>query len=272
MRQQISFLFDFDFDFDFLSMQSYIKQMIVSVSPSYYAVTSTPLKGLRVLDVGCGGGLSAESLARLGASVVAIDASRENIEIAKQHAARDPQIRENIKYLHSTAEKLLETTTLRARHSSESINGEQGPNSEHRAEAKDLNSSLFDAVISLEVIEHVADVHSFASSLVGLLKPGGALVLSTINRTPQSFFTTILGAEYIVNWVPRGTHTWSKFIKPEELKNLLERTSTTSEDAARMEVKDVRGMRFNPISFQFEFTQDLSSNYLLFAQKLPSNI
>jgi ubiquinone biosynthesis O-methyltransferase len=202
-----------------------------------------PLTGLRIVDVGCGAGLLSESLARLGGSVLGIDASEENIDTATFHAKNDPLFLDQnsgelcLSYRCTTPEKLLE-----------------------------VESSLFDAVCCLEVVEHVDNVPTFISSLCTLVKPGGALFLSTINRTTLSFLLTIVGAEYLCNWVPRGTHDWTKYLTPEEIIMLLRQQKDSN-----MHVVNVTGLRYNPFRMSWHETTDLTVNYILCAVKQKNN-
>lgn len=184
----------------------------------------SPLAGLRVLDIGCGGGLLSEPLARLGATVVAVDAAERNIGVARAHAEEGGL---DIDYRHMTAEALVEA------------------------------NERFDAVVSLEVVEHVADLDAFLDACCRLLDPAGVLVLSTLNRTGRSFAMAIVGAEYIMRWLPRGTHNWRKFLRPSELAAALRRAG------ARMTAVD--GMTFNPLSERWTVTRDLAVNYLAVA-------
>ena len=154
-----------------------------------YINNKAPLNGLKALDVGCGGGLLAEALDSRGAQVTAIDVSETNIEIAKLHAKKE---RKEINYQHITVEELT-----------------------------NINIEYFDVVTCLEVVEHVPDPSKLILSCVQLLKPKGQLFLSTLNRNPRSFITAILGAEYIFNILPKGTHEWNKFIKPSELEKYM---------------------------------------------------
>ena len=186
-----------------------------------------PLKGLKLLDVGCGGGLLAEPLARMGAEVTAIDAAEESVAAAKLHAEA---MGLKIGYRAVTAEALL------------------------------AEGARFDAVLSLEVVEHVADVEGFLATLAGLVRPGGALILSTLNRTPKSFGLAIVGAEYLLRWVPRGTHDWRRFLKPSELANGLRPYG--------LEVQALAGLVYNPLTDSWRTDeQDLDVNYLLMAVK-----
>ncbi|KAF9968462.1 Hexaprenyldihydroxybenzoate methyltransferase, mitochondrial [Mortierella alpina] len=181
-----------------------------------------PLQGLRILDVGCGGGLLAEALARLGAQVTGLDASIENIQMARIHSKKDPLLNGgapgSLEYRHQTAEQLVEQ-------------GQQ-----------------FDVVCSLEVIEHVDNPAGFLRVLGELVKPNGDLILSTVSRTPISYFLTILCAEHLLRMVPVGTHHWSKFITPDELEAGVQ-------DLAKCQVLNIQGLGFNPLSGQWELTQ-----------------
>ena len=196
--------------------------------PADHASAAAPLAGLRLLDVGCGGGLLAESLARWGADVVGIDAGAEAIAVAQQHAA-DHGL--SIDYHCMTAEALAET---------------QGG---------------FDGVASLEVVEHVPDPARFCAVLARLIRPGGRLVMSTLNRTRASYLTAIIGAEYVLGWLPRGTHDWNRFLKPSELGAMLRQGGLV--------IDDTTGMRpLPPAGRQWRLSKrSLSVNYLISARK-----
>lgn len=188
------------------------------------------LKGVKVLDVGCGGGLLAEPLARLGASVTGIDASEETIAVAKQHAKA---MRLNIDYRVSSVEELSR------------------------------RKMRYDLITALEVIEHVADVDLFLANMAALLKPGGLLIMSTLNRTPKSFLLGVVAAEYVLGWIPRGTHDWKKFIRPSELVKRLEESG--------LRANNLTGLIFNPLRGEFELRKDdLDVNYLVTASQAPS--
>ncbi|UWR57977.1 bifunctional 2-polyprenyl-6-hydroxyphenol methylase/3-demethylubiquinol 3-O-methyltransferase UbiG [Phaeobacter inhibens] len=159
--------------------------------------SDAPFSGLRLLDVGCGGGLLSEPMARLGADVVGADAAAGNIPVAQVHAQQSGL---DIDYRHTTAEALAEA-------------GEQ-----------------FDVVLNMEVVEHVADPLSYLTATRQLLKPGGLQICSTINRNPKSYAMAIFGAEVVMRWLPRGTHEWSKFITPDELFDLLTKSGLTPVD------------------------------------------
>ena len=187
-----------------------------------------PFAGLRVLDIGCGGGLVSEPMARLGAEVVGADATQVNISVAQAHADQQGL---QIDYRATTAEALAEA-------------GEG-----------------FDVVLALEIVEHVADPAAFVATCRELLRPGGLLIVSTLNRTARSFGAAILGAEWILRWLPRGTHDWSRFLTPDEL--------AAKAEAAGLSVADRRGMVFNPIGFSWTLSdKDLSVNYILTARRI----
>ncbi|AUC53508.1 bifunctional 3-demethylubiquinol 3-O-methyltransferase/2-polyprenyl-6-hydroxyphenol methylase [Sagittula sp. P11] len=184
--------------------------------------TGKPFAGLRILDIGCGGGLLCEPMARLGAEVVGVDAAPRNIPVAEAHAAQSGL---DIDYRHTTAEDLAEA-------------GER-----------------FDVVLNMEVVEHVADPLAYLTACRRLLKPGGLHLCSTINRNPKSFAMAIVGAEYVMRWLPKGTHEWSKFITPDELYELMRR--------AGLEPVDRKGYVFNPVSWRWSISdRDLSVNYV----------
>jgi len=186
----------------------------------------TPLDELTLLDVGCGGGLLSEPLARMGAIVTGIDASEKNIGTARAHAARSDV---EIDYRCSTAEDLMAA------------------------------GETFDIVLSLEVVEHVADVDLFLDSCTALVRDGGAMILATLNRTPKAFMFGIVGAEYVMRWLPRGTHDWKKFVRPSELSRGLRRNG--------VDVSDISGLSFNPLSDEWRVSGDVSVNYILFGTK-----
>ncbi|KAG2609455.1 ubiquinone biosynthesis O-methyltransferase, mitochondrial-like [Panicum virgatum] len=190
--------------------------------------SSKPLEGLKVIDVGCGGGILSESLARMGATVTAIDAVDKNIKIASIHAASDPTTA-SIEYCCTTAEELVK------------------------------EKRMFDAVISLEVIEHVANPLEFCQSLSALAVPNGATVVSTINRSMRAYATAIVAAEYILRWLPKGTHEWSKLVTPEELALMLQKASVSVEEMA--------GFVYNPLSGDWSLSDDISVNYIVFGVK-----
>lgn len=182
----------------------------------------TPFAGLRILDIGCGGGLLSEPMARLGADVVGADAAERNIPVARIHAEQEGL---KIDYRHTTAEDMAAA-------------GER-----------------FDVVLNMEVVEHVADPLAYLTACHDLLNPGGLMVCSTINRNAKSFVMAIVGAEYVMRWLPKGTHEWQKFITPDELYDLLRR--------AGMDPVDRKGMVFNPVGWSWSLSsRDLSVNYV----------
>lgn len=185
-----------------------------------------PLAGKLILDVGCGGGLVAEPLARLGARVTGIDAAERNISVARAHAGETGV---TVDYRQTTAETLAAA-------------GER-----------------FDAVLALEIVEHVADPPGFIETCARLVAPGGALILSTLNRTPKAFLLGIVGAEYLLRWLPPGTHDWRRFLKPSELADLVRR--------AGLEVEEVAGVEYNPLTASWRITRDPSVNYMMVAGK-----
>lgn len=184
--------------------------------------SARPFEGLRFLDIGCGGGLLCEPMARLGATVVGVDPAERNIEVARLHAAQGGL---TIDYRAATAEELADA-------------GEK-----------------FDVVLNMEVVEHVADPQGYLTACRTLLKPGGLMVCSTINRNPKSFAMAIVGAEYVMRWLPKGTHEWRKFITPDELFAMLR--------AAGLDPVDRKGFVFNPVAWSWSLSdRDLSVNYV----------
>jgi 2-polyprenyl-6-hydroxyphenyl methylase/3-demethylubiquinone-9 3-methyltransferase len=184
------------------------------------------LAGLRLLDIGCGGGILAEPLARLGAAVVGIDPSPDNIAVARQHAT---QAGLTIDYRDSTAEALAAA-------------GEK-----------------FDVVLAMEVVEHVADVALFIKSAAALVKPGGLLFVATINRTIKSFALAIVGAEYILRWLPRGTHRWDKLVTPNELDIAIAQGG--------MRIVDESGVVYDLFADRWQLSDDMDVNYMVAAEK-----
>lgn len=182
------------------------------------------LAGLSVLDVGCGAGLASEALARRGAAVTGLDASAEAIAAARRHA---------------------EAQGL-------SVTYRQGM-------PEDLPAAAFDAVLALEVIEHVTARAEFAAALARSARPGGQVVLSTINRTPRSLLLAKFGAEYVLRWVPPGTHEWKLFVTPSELGAILR--------GAGLRVADIAGMVLDPLSGRWKISRDVSVNYIVLAEK-----
>jgi len=184
------------------------------------------LSELRLLDVGCGGGIVSEPLARLGGKVTGIDPAEENIEAAKLHAEKSGLA---IDYRATTVEALAET------------------------------SALFDVVIASEVVEHVADLNFFVEKCAALVRPGGLMIVTTINRTLKSFALAIVGAEYILRWLPVGTHRWEKFVAPDELE--------TSLKTGKLAVVEESGIMYDPFRDEWRRTDDMDVNYMLAAEK-----
>jgi 2-polyprenyl-6-hydroxyphenyl methylase / 3-demethylubiquinone-9 3-methyltransferase len=184
------------------------------------------LDGLTVLDVGCGGGVLSEPLARLGAAVTGLDPAPANVAVAKLHAERSGLA---IDYREETIEAVAA-----------------------RAEA-------FDLVLAMEVVEHVADVQAFMSTCCAAVKPNGLLVMATINRTLRAFALAIAGAEYVLGWLPRGTHRWEKFVTPEELFAAIR--------AGGLSVTERRGLVYNPLADQWLLARDTAVNYMVAAER-----
>ena len=183
------------------------------------------LEGLNILDIGCGGGLISEPMARLGARVTGIDASEKNINIAKLHSQKSGL---KINYINASPEKLNEI-------------------------------EKFDIILNLEVVEHVENVNLYIESCFKLLKKKGLMFTATLNRSFISYIKAIIGAEYILRWLPIGTHDWNKFIKPEELEKFL-----TDQNFSTL---DVKGLSFNPITNKWKKTNNLSVNYIICSYK-----
>jgi len=179
------------------------------------------LKGLNILDIGCGGGLISEPMARLGANVTGIDASKKNINIAQIHSKRSGL---KINYITASPENLS-------------------------------NKEKFDIILNLEIVEHVENVNLYIKSCSQLLKKNGLMFTATLNRSFISYVKAIIGAEYILRWLPIGTHDWNKFIKPEELENFLSQEEFST--------KDIKGLKFNPFLKKWKRSNDLSVNYII---------
>ena len=184
------------------------------------------LAGHRILDIGCGAGLLSEALAKMGAEVTGIDPAPANIDVARAHAAKGGL---GIDYRVTTAEALPADTPL------------------------------FDAVLAMEVVEHVADRPLFLHTAAALVRPGGLLILSTLNRTLKSFALAIVGAEYVLRWLPRGTHSWNQFVTPEEL--------TADLRAQHLEIFDLTGVTYNPLFGEWRTSTDCDVNYFIAAEK-----
>jgi 2-polyprenyl-6-hydroxyphenyl methylase/3-demethylubiquinone-9 3-methyltransferase len=185
-----------------------------------------PFYGLRILDIGCGGGLLCEPMARLGAEVVGADASETNIEVAKLHAAESGL---KIDYRATTAEALAEA------------------------------GEVFDIILNMEVVEHVADVDFFIAKCAEMVKPGGIMFVASINRTLKAYGLAIIGAEVLLRWLPRGTHQYEKLVRPAELEAALGK--------AGMSVADRTGVTYNPLADQWRRSRDMDVNYMVLAEK-----
>lgn len=186
-----------------------------------------PLKGIRILDIGCGGGLVSEPMARLGADVTGVDASEQNIKTAMTHAE---EAGVSVDYRVGTAEALLEDGT-----------------------------APFDIILNLEVVEHVADPAGFLRDTAALVRPGGLMIASTLNRTPKAFALAIVGAEYVLRWLPPGTHDFSKFLTPKEVARPLEEAGLLPEPP--------QGISYNPVTGQWRLSSDDKVNYMLVAKR-----
>jgi 2-polyprenyl-6-hydroxyphenyl methylase/3-demethylubiquinone-9 3-methyltransferase len=197
---------------------SYIKENIIKTFKINQK--KTPLKNLKILDIGCGGGLLSEPMCRLGADVTAIDASKKNISIAKLHSKKNNL---KIKYICSSPEKLK-------------------------------IKSKFDVILNMEVVEHVEDINFFLKSCSNLLKKNGIMFVATLNKTLKSYVFAIVGAEYILRWLPIGTHEWEKFIKPDELISILKKNN--------FELDQIDGMKFNLLMDKWNISKDKSINYI----------
>jgi 2-polyprenyl-6-hydroxyphenyl methylase/3-demethylubiquinone-9 3-methyltransferase len=184
------------------------------------------LSGLKIIDIGCGGGILSEPLARLGAAVVGLDPSETNIAVARRHAERTGV---RVDYRATTAETLAQ------------------------------NGEAFDVVLAMEVIEHVSDPSLFVKHCAQLTRPGGLMIAATINRTIKSFALAIVGAEYILRWLPRGTHRWDKFVTPEELEIAIEKNGLV--------VTDERGVIYNVFADAWQLSTDLDVNYMVTAER-----
>ena len=197
---------------------SYIKENILNTFS--IKKEENVFKGIKILDIGCGGGLLSEPMARLGAEVVGIDASNKNINVAKLHAKKNDL---KIKYICTSPENFKTDTK-------------------------------FDVILNMEIIEHVEDVDFFLKSCAKLLKKNGIMFIATLNKTLKSYVFAIIGAEYILRWLPIGTHEWEKFVKPEQLINMTKTYNLT--------LDDLRGVSFNLISDEWKVSNDKSVNYI----------
>ena len=196
----------------------YIKENIVNQFKEKNK--NKPLSGINILDIGCGGGLLSEPMCRLGANITGIDASIKNIKTAKFHAKKNGL---KINYICSSPEKLK-------------------------------NNKKFDVILNMEIVEHVEDISFFLKSCSNLLKKNGLMFVATINKTLKSYVFAIVGAEYILRWLPIGTHEWEKFVNPEDLKKILAKNN--------LSIKKLDGMHFNIIKDEWGISKDLSVNYI----------
>ena len=187
---------------------------------------SQPLKNIELLDIGCGGGLLAEPMCRLGAKVTGIDASKKNIDVAKFHSKKNNL---KINYKFSSPEKM------------------------------DLNKK-FDVVLNMEIVEHVDNLNFFLEKSSSLLKKNGLMFVATLNKTIKSYMFAIIGAEYILNWLPVGTHDWFKFVEPYELKNVCEKN--------KLKISDNKGFKYNIFSDKWELSNDTDVNYISKFEKI----
>jgi len=186
-----------------------------------------PLEGLRLLDIGCGGGLVCEPMARLGASVTGVDASEANIKTALTHASEQGL---QIDYRAGTAEGLI-----------------------------DAGEAPFDMVLNLEVVEHVADPAQFLKDTASLVRPGGLMIVATLNKTAKALATAVIGAEYVLGWLPRGTHDWSKFLPPEDVRTALTEGGLEPDAAI--------GVSYTPLTGAWKLSEDTSVNYMIVATR-----
>jgi 2-polyprenyl-6-hydroxyphenyl methylase/3-demethylubiquinone-9 3-methyltransferase len=197
---------------------SYIKNNIIKTMK--ITDRNKPLKKVKILDVGCGGGLLSEPMCRMGADVTAIDASKKNIEIAKIHAKKDKL---KIKYICTSPDN-------------------------YKTEIK------YDVILNMEIVEHVEDINVFIKSCSKLLKKNGIMFVATLNKTLKSYLFAILGAEYFLRWLPIGTHDWEKFVKPEDLIDILKKNN--------LMLDELHGMKFDLIKDQWNLSSDKSVNYI----------
>ena len=201
---------------------------IIENIKKYYKIEkekANSLEGLNILDIGCGGGLISEPMARLGGKVTGIDASEKNINVAKLHSKKNGL---QINYLNTSPEKLDDF-------------------------------EKFDVILNLEIVEHVEDVNLYIKSCHNLLKKKGLMFTATLNRSFTSYIKAIVGAEYILRWLPIGTHDWNKFLKPEELEKILQNE--------KFSTVDIKGLEFNPILKKWKKSENLSVNYIISSSK-----
>ena len=197
----------------------FIKEKLISHF-SLDPVGEMPLRNLKVLDIGCGGGLLCEPLSRLGAKITGIDASKNNIEVAKLHSK---EMNLNIEYIHSSPENLN-------------------------------FKNKFDVILNMEIVEHVSNVELFIKNCSGLIKKNGIMFVATINKNLKSYLFAILGAEYILRWLPIGTHDWNKFLSPEDLEIVVKNNNFVIDETV--------GMKFNLLSNKWSRSSDISVNYI----------
>ncbi len=197
---------------------SYIKDNIINSFK--LKKQEKPLKNLKILDIGCGGGLLSEPMCRLGADVTGIDASKKNIQVAKLHAKKSNL---KIKYISTSPENFK-------------------------------TNVKFDVILNMEIIEHVEDVSFFLKSCSSLLKKGGIMFIATINKTLKSYVFAIIGAEYILRWLPIGTHEWEKFVSPNDLINISKKYN--------LNLENLDGMKFNIIKDEWSLSDDKTINYI----------
>ncbi len=203
-------------------------EYILDILTSHFKIDrkkKLPLKNLKILDIGCGGGLISEPMSRLGGEVTGIDAVEKNIKVAKLHAEKNKL---NINYLNKSPEQMKD-------------------------------NEKFDVILNLEIVEHVDNLDLYLDSCSNILKNNGVMVTATINRTLTSYIKAIIGAEYILRWLPIGTHDWNKFLKPEELEKKIIKLNFS--------INDISGLSFNPIARKWKKTDDLSVNYIITAKK-----
>ncbi len=188
--------------------------------------TSEPFAGLRLLDIGCGGGLLCEPMARLGATIVGVDPSETNVKVASLHAEQSGL---EIDYRQATAEDLQAA------------------------------EETFDIVLNMEVVEHVADVDVYLTECSAMVRPGGLMFVATINRTLKALALAIVGAEYVLRWLPRGTHQFDKLVRPDEIRDPVLRSG--------LSIIDETGVAYNPLSDQWRLTEDMDVNYMMLAAR-----
>ena len=200
---------------------SYIREKLIQNFSLDFA-SANPLKNLKILDVGCGGGLLCEPLKLLGADIVGVDAGEKNIAVAKIHAKKSGL---EIDYRNQDVEELAKT------------------------------DEKFDVVLAMEVVEHVADVEKFLAATKNCLKPNGLLFVATLNRTAKSYLNAIIGAEYILRWLPRGTHDWKKFLKPSEINRIAENNN--------LQLLELVGFSYNILKDEWKQSDDVQINYVM---------